>query len=45
MALIALLLTRQREVECTAWLALACKGTYPASIRWSEDEDRSTMFM
>ena len=30
---------------CTAWLALACKGTYPASIRWSEDEDRSTTFM
>jgi hypothetical protein len=45
MALIALLLTRQREVECTAWLALVCKGTYPASIRWSEDEDRSTTFM
>jgi hypothetical protein len=32
-------------VGCTAWLALACKGTYPASIRWSEDEDRSTTFM
>ena len=22
-----------------------CKGTYPASIRWSEDEDRSTTYM
>ena len=45
MALIYLLRTRQREVGCTAWLALVCKGTYPASIRWSEDEDRSTTFM
>ncbi len=45
MALLDLLRTRQREVACTAWLALACKDTYPPSIRWSEDEDRSTTFM
>src|SRR5215510_12843742 len=45
MALLSLLLARRREVECTAWLALACRGTYLASIRWSEDADRSTTFM
>jgi len=27
MALIYLLRPRQREVGCTAWLALVCKGT------------------
>src|SRR5262245_44493082 len=40
MALVSLLLTRPREMACTMY-----KETYPASIRWSEDEDRSTMFM
>ena len=44
MALLSLWLAGRREVEYMAWLALACKGTYPASIRWSEDEDRSTAF-
>ena len=45
MALLSLLFARRRKVECMVWLALACKGTYLPSIRWSEDEDHSTTFM